>query len=82
MEDLRVSYDYSVRNNSDCIIQFKYGEDGMDACFVEDQSLIIIDMNTEEICRDITRFEKISYFANATETWSTKGVFKFLRSRG
>ena len=51
MEDLRVGYDLSVRNNSDCIIQFKYGEDGMDACAVEDQSLIIINMNTEELCR-------------------------------
>ena len=40
MEDLRVGYDGSVRNNSDCIVQFKYGEDGMDACSVEDQSLI------------------------------------------
>ena len=51
MEDLRVGYDGSVRNNSDCIVQFKYGEDGMDACSVEEQSLIIIDMTTEEICK-------------------------------
>ena len=57
MEDLRVSYDGSVRNNSDCIVQFKYGEDGMDSCAVEDQSLIIIDMDTEEICKGFM-FEK------------------------
>ena len=57
MEDLRVGYDLSVRNNSDCIVQFKYGEDGMDACSVEDQSLIIIDMDTEQICKAFM-FEK------------------------
>ena len=51
MEDLRVTYDGSVRNNSECIVQFKYGEDGMDACSVEDQSLIVIDMDTEQICK-------------------------------
>ena len=51
MEDLRVSYDMSVRNNSDCIVQFIYGEDGMDACSVEDQSLLILNMDTDELCK-------------------------------
>ena len=51
MEDLRVEYDYSVRNNSGCIIQYIYGEDGMDACFVESQSLMIMDLTTEEIAK-------------------------------
>ena len=39
MEDLKVDYDFSVRNNSGCIIQFTYGEDGMDSCSVESQSI-------------------------------------------
>ncbi|MFQ6087505.1 MAG: DNA-directed RNA polymerase subunit A', partial [Candidatus Methanofastidiosia archaeon] len=30
MQDLKVSYDQTVRNNDGCIIQFKYGEDGVD----------------------------------------------------
>ena len=30
MEDLKVSYDLSVRNASGNIIQFLYGEDGVD----------------------------------------------------
>ena len=34
MEDLKVDYDYTVRNSSGCIIQFVYGNDGMDATFV------------------------------------------------
>jgi len=49
MEDLRVDYDYSVRNSSGCIIQFIYGDDGMDACKVENQSLIIMDKSTDEL---------------------------------
>ena len=51
MEDLKVNYDYSVRNSSDIIVQFIYGEDGMDSCFVESQPLIIMKLNTEEICK-------------------------------
>ena len=51
MEDLRVNYDYSVRNSSGCIVQFTYGDDGMDAAKVESQSLLIMDKNTEEITK-------------------------------
>tara|TARA_B100001094_G_scaffold312283_1_gene348802 strand:- start:12572 stop:17140 length:4569 start_codon:yes stop_codon:yes gene_type:complete len=57
MEDLRVDFDYSVRNNSGCIIQYIYGEDGMDSCSVESQSLIIMNMTTDEIC-DMFLFTK------------------------
>tara|TARA_Y100000817_G_scaffold175199_1_gene136826 strand:+ start:4024 stop:8607 length:4584 start_codon:yes stop_codon:yes gene_type:complete len=62
MEDLRVEYDYSVRNNSGCIIQYIYGEDGMDACFVESQSLIIMDLTTEEIAK--------KFLLNETTDWT------------
>ena len=51
MEDLRIDYDYSVRNNSGCIIQYVYGEDGMDSCSVEDQSLLIMNMDTDQLCK-------------------------------
>jgi len=52
MEDLRVEYDYSVRNNSGCIVQFIYGEDGMDACTVEAQSFNIMNKDTEKIAKE------------------------------
>lgn len=39
MEDIRVMYDGTVRNSNGSIIQFLYGEDGMDACFIESQKL-------------------------------------------
>jgi len=51
MEDLRVEYDYSVRNNSGCIIQFVYGDDGMDPCFVESQPLLIMKIDTDAIAK-------------------------------
>ena len=30
MQDLKVEYDYTVRDSSKKIIQFNYGEDGLD----------------------------------------------------
>ena len=51
MEDLKVNYDYSVRNASGAIIQFIYGDDGMDATFVESQPLEIINLDTEGIIK-------------------------------
>ena len=49
MEDLHVlNLILSVKVSSGCIVQFVYGDDGMDACKVESQSLIIMKMNTEE----------------------------------
>tara|TARA_Y100000590_G_scaffold155286_1_gene178510 strand:- start:266 stop:4819 length:4554 start_codon:yes stop_codon:yes gene_type:complete len=57
MEDLKVNYDYSVRNSSDIIIQFIYGDDGMDSCLVESQPLIIPKLTTEEMCKQFL-FEK------------------------
>ena len=57
MEDLKVNYDYSVRNASGSIIQFIYGDDGMDATFVESQPLEIIKLDTEGIIKNYL-FEK------------------------
>jgi DNA-directed RNA polymerase II subunit RPB1 len=39
MEDCYVSYDMTVRNNKDKIIQFRYGEDSIDTIKVETQEL-------------------------------------------
>ncbi|KAF9159494.1 DNA-directed RNA polymerase II subunit rpb1 [Actinomortierella ambigua] len=39
LEDVMVKYDGTVRNSLGHVIQFCYGEDGMDACHVEKQKL-------------------------------------------
>ena len=49
MEDIKVCYDMTVRNNKDKIIQYSYGDDGFDPVFVEFQILPFISMSTEEI---------------------------------
>ena len=47
MEDLKVDYDFSVRTSSNIIVQFVYGNDGMDATFVESQPLIVTKLDTK-----------------------------------
>ena len=41
MEDLKVHYDLSVRSSSGSIVQFMYGDDGMDSIYVESQPLLL-----------------------------------------
>ena len=49
MEDLKVEYDMTVRNNMGKIIQFSYGDDGIETTKVENQSFPVVKMTTEEI---------------------------------
>ena len=45
MEDCKINYDYTVRNASGSIIQFLYGEDGMDPTKIESQPLPFVKMD-------------------------------------
>ena len=49
LEDLKVEYDMTVRNNKQKIVQFKYGDDGIDTVRVENQYLNLVGMSLEEI---------------------------------
>ena len=49
MEDLTVNYDYSVRSSSGTIVQFVYGNDGMDGAQVESQSLYLTKLSPESL---------------------------------
>jgi len=49
LEDLKVEYDMTVRNNQNKIIQYSYGEDGFDPVKVESQYLPLVKMTLEEI---------------------------------
>jgi len=49
MEDVMVRYDGTVRNSVNHIVAFLYGEDGMDATFLEDQTLRTIDLSDQEL---------------------------------
>lgn len=52
MEDCKINYDYTVRNASGSIIQFLYGEDGMDPIKIESQSLPYIDMDIQKLQKE------------------------------
>lgn len=49
LEDLKVEYDMTVRNNKGKIIQFAYGDDGFDSTRGENQSVPLVSMSTEDI---------------------------------
>lgn len=49
MEDCKVSYDMTVRNANGNIIQFLYGEDGIDAIKIESQPLHYISMSVDKM---------------------------------
>ncbi|KAJ7480001.1 DNA-directed RNA polymerase II, subunit 1 [Mycena galericulata] len=48
LEDVMVCYDGTVRNSLGDLIQFVYGEDGMDGAFIEKQSVDTFALNDEE----------------------------------
>jgi DNA-directed RNA polymerase II subunit RPB1 len=49
LEDLKVEYDMTVRNNKGKIIQFAYGDDGFDSTRAENQIMPLVGMSTEDI---------------------------------
>ena len=49
LEDLKIEYDMTVRNNMGKIVQFSYGEDGADTTRIENQSIPIVNMSVEDI---------------------------------
>jgi DNA-directed RNA polymerase II subunit RPB1 len=63
LEDLQVSYDYTVRSANGNIVQFFYGEDGIDGMRVENQKLPTLEMKTHEI------MEKYGFASR--ERWSS-----------
>jgi len=49
LEDLMVNYDMTIRNNKNKIVQFRYGDDGIDTTKVEDQEIPIVEMSSQDI---------------------------------
>jgi len=70
MEDLKVEYDMSVRNNKGKIVQFVYGDNGMDSVKIEKQLLPLYEMNEEDIYNHY-------YIADDK---SNKGIKPFIKS--
>ena len=49
LEDLMVNYDMTIRTNKNKIVQFAYGDDGIDTTKVENQVIPIVTMTTQDI---------------------------------
>jgi DNA-directed RNA polymerase II subunit RPB1 len=49
LEDLMVNYDMTIRTNKNKIVQFQYGDDGIDTTKVENQDIHIVEMSTQDI---------------------------------
>ena len=49
LEDLKVEYDMTVRNNQNKVIQFSYGDDNFDPTRVENQVFPLVKMSLEEV---------------------------------
>jgi DNA-directed RNA polymerase II subunit RPB1 len=49
LEDLMVNYDMTIRTNKNKIVQFQYGDDGIDTTKVEDQEMPIVEMSSQDI---------------------------------
>jgi DNA-directed RNA polymerase beta' subunit len=49
LEDLMVSYDMTVRTNKGKVVQFTYGDDGIDPVKVENQQMPIVSMSIQDI---------------------------------
>eukprot|EP00268_Persea_americana_P050154 TRINITY_DN5435_c0_g1_i2.p1 TRINITY_DN5435_c0_g1~~TRINITY_DN5435_c0_g1_i2.p1 ORF type:complete len:1081 (+),score=199.01 TRINITY_DN5435_c0_g1_i2:183-3425(+) len=56
MEDIMVKYDGTVRNSLGDVIQFLYGEDGMDSVWIESQKLDSLKMKKREFL-NVYRYE-------------------------
>ncbi|KAJ6573844.1 DNA-directed RNA polymerase II, subunit 1 [Mycena vulgaris] len=52
LEDVMVCYDGTVRNSLGDLIQFVYGEDGMDGAFIEKQNVDTFALNHEQFKRN------------------------------
>ena len=66
MEDIKIEYDMSARNNKGKIVQFKYGDDAFDTVKVEKQKIPLVKMSLDDI---------YSYF-HVPSTSSKDEIFK------
>ena len=80
LEDLKVEYDMTVRNGKRKIIQFSYGDDGIDPVKVENQKLPLVKMSLEEIYAHFQMPSDSSKDAAYTTSY-TKTVVRRLRSQ-
>jgi DNA-directed RNA polymerase II subunit RPB1 len=70
LEDVMVKYDGTVRDSYENIVQYRYGEDGIDATFIENQEFKTLTMSNKEMSN---MYEHVG-----TQTQELKEEFKQL----
>ena len=78
LEDLKIEYDMTVRNNRGKIVQFAYGDDGVDSTKVESQSIPLVGMSIEDI---YLHYDIAGISKNSTTDMYTKGTVTRLKKQ-
>ena len=73
MEDLVVTHDFSVRTSAGNIVQFVYGNDGMDATYVESQPLYLTKLDDTSLSKRFL-FPKTVKWSELLTTEALKGL--------
>lgn len=81
LEDLKVEYDMTVRNNKRKIIQYQYGDDGIDPVHVESQVLPLVVMSLEEIYAHFQMPSDSSKDAAFTTSYTKTAIKRMKRQR-
>lgn len=76
MEDTKIYYDQTVRNAAGTIIQYIYGEDGIDATKIENQYVPTIDMDITTLAKEylLTGADFLEVHMNKKAADATKSV--------
>jgi DNA-directed RNA polymerase II subunit RPB1 len=77
LEDIKIEYDMTVRNNKNKIIQFSYGDDGFDTVKVETQMLPLPYMSID----DIYKYVNVTLTAAITNKIYTPETIKRITSQ-
>ena len=81
MEDIKVEYDMTVRNNKKKIIQFVYGEDNINSMKIENQKLPLPKMSIEEIYSHFQIPDDDKTNKIFTTTYTKKTVTRFKKQK-
>ncbi len=82
MEDIHVAYDGTVRNNAGVVIQYQYGEDGIDSTAVESQSIPLGMMALEDIYKMFAlSVEEVNKVTTETVSEAPDMVEEIIRDR-
>lgn len=57
LEDVQIKYDATVRTSKDTVLQFIYGEDGMDAQRIESMRMGLVKMDNKALAKHAQFFE-------------------------